>query len=79
MSTHNEFFAASRLLEEEQFIEYYGVPLISKGDVKGLLEIFHRSRLKTNASWFDFLDTLAGQAAIAVDNIQLFENLQSFE
>ncbi len=77
LSSYNEFIAASRLLEEEQFIEYYGVPLISKGNVKGLLEIFHRSRLKTNASWFEFLETLAGQAAIAVDNIQLFENLQT--
>ena len=77
LSTHKEFFVASRLLKEEQFIEYYGVPLISKGNVKGLLEIFHRSRLKTNDSWFDFMETLAGQAAIAVDNIQLFDNLQT--
>jgi putative nucleotidyltransferase with HDIG domain len=60
----------------EQFISYYGVPLIAKGEVRGVLEVYHRSPLAANPEWLNFLDTLAGQAAIAIDNAVLFENLQ---
>ena len=68
--------ANSLLLEHESFVDYYGAPLIVKGEVKGVLEIYHRSHLKTDPEWLEFLETLAGQAAIAIDNAQLFENLQ---
>jgi len=60
----------------EEFMDYYGTPLIVKGEVKGVLEIYHRSHLKADPEWLDFLEALAGQAAIAIDNSQLFENLQ---
>ncbi len=60
----------------EGFVSYYCVPLIAKGHVKGVMEIFHRSTLHPEAEWLDFLETLAQQAAIAVDNIELFDNLQ---
>jgi PAS domain S-box-containing protein len=63
-------------LAAEKFASYYAVPLIVKGDVKGLLEVFHRTPFKADDSWLDFLETLAGQAAIAMDNAALFENLQ---
>ncbi len=64
------------LLEGEDFACYYGVPLISKGRVVGVLEVFHRTILEPDAEWFDFLHTLAGQAALAIENASLFENLQ---
>jgi PAS domain S-box-containing protein len=60
----------------EGFVSYNGVPLIAKGQVKGVLEVFHRTELKPDAEWFDFLNTMAGQAAIAIDNATLFESLQ---
>ena len=41
-----------------------------------MLEIFHRSRLEHDREWMDFLETLAGQAAIAIHNAELLENLQ---
>ncbi len=63
-------------LAGENFTAYVGFPVITKGQVVGVLEIFHRSPLSVDTSWFDFLDTLAGQAAIAIDNARLFENLQ---
>ena len=47
-----------------------------KGKVKGVLEVFHRTPLQPYPEWLDFLNTLAGQAAIAIDNAILFENLQ---
>ena len=60
----------------EGFLSYYGVPLIAKGALVGVLEIFHRSVLDPGAEWEKYLQTLAGQAAIAIDNIALFENLE---
>jgi len=41
-----------------------------------VLEIFHRSALDPQPEWVDFLETLARQAAIAIDNITLFHDLQ---
>jgi putative nucleotidyltransferase with HDIG domain len=67
----------------EGFAEYYGVPLIAKGEVKGVLEVFRRGPLPSAGSgetaeleWLDFLEMLSSQAAIAIDNAQLFENLK---
>ena len=60
----------------EGFVAYYGVPLIAKGEVKGVLEVYHRAPFHPESDWIGFLETLAGQAAIAIDNAQLFENLQ---
>ena len=60
----------------ENFVDYYGTVLITKGEVKGVLEIYHHSLIQHDAEWLDFLETLAGQAAIAIDSAQLFENLQ---
>ncbi len=61
---------------EEGFRVYYGVPLIAKGQVKGVLEVFLRSPEPLDAERQEFLEALAGQAAIAVDNSTLFEQLQ---
>jgi putative nucleotidyltransferase with HDIG domain len=64
------------LVVEENFVCYYAVPLLAKGKVRGVLEIFHRRPLHSYPEWLDFLQTLAGQAAIAIDNATLFENLE---
>jgi putative nucleotidyltransferase with HDIG domain len=69
-------FKRAQLLADEEFVSYYAVPLISKGEVKGVLEIFHRSRLTPEREWVDFLETLGGQTAIAVENSMLFQDLQ---
>ena len=61
----------------EKFIAYYAIPLLAKNEVLGVLEIFHRSPLNPAQDWLDFLETLAGQAAIAINNTQLFDQLQS--
>ncbi len=68
--------ARADLLANEGILAYYGVPLIAKGDVKGVLEIFHRSPLAPDPEWLDFLEVLGRQAAIAVDNASLFNDLQ---
>lgn len=63
-------------LKEENFVSYYAVPLISQEKVKGVLEIFHRTLLDSDKEWFDFLEALAGQAAIAIESTTLFDDLQ---
>jgi len=60
----------------EDFVGYLGVPLMVKGKVRGVLEVFHRAPLQPYPEWLDFLNTLAGQAAIAIENSTLFENLE---
>ncbi|HEX4836885.1 MAG TPA: GAF domain-containing protein, partial [bacterium] len=60
-------FDRARPVAKEGFVAYYAVPLIAKGQVKGVLELFHRSPLSITHEWLLFLDALAGQAAIAID------------
>ncbi len=69
-------FPRRELLASEEFISYFAVPLIAKGEVKGVLEVFHRSPLQVNMEWINFLDALGWQTAIAVDNALLFEGIQ---
>jgi len=64
------------LLANDAFHEYFAVPLIAKGQVKGVLEVFHRSVMEPESDWVNFLEVIAGQAAIAVDNAQLVQGLQ---
>ena len=54
----------------------YSVPLIAKGNVVGVLFLGNRTGLQPDQEWLDFLDTLAGQAAMAIDSIKAFEDLQ---
>jgi putative nucleotidyltransferase with HDIG domain len=67
---------SGQLTDVEGFQQYVGIPLIAKGETKGVLELFHRSRLEARKEWKDFLQTLATQLAIAIDNNQMYENLQ---
>ncbi|MDA8165477.1 MAG: PAS domain S-box protein [Desulfobacteraceae bacterium] len=64
------------LFAGEDFVSYYGVPLVAKGQVKGVLEIFHRSPLRPDDEWLEFLEGMALQASIAIDNNSLFLDLQ---
>ena len=70
-------FTESPEFKKEGFHAYQSVPLITKGALVGVLEIFHRSPLNPNSEWIKFLQVLAGQAAIAIDNVSLFNDLQS--
>ena len=64
------------LIKGERFSDYIGIPLIGKGQIKGVLELYNRTPVDLNNDLTDFLHTLAGQAAIAIDNYELFRNLQ---
>ncbi len=66
----------SPFFAQEAFVDYYALPLIAKGRVLGVLEIFNRTPIKTESDWLDFMNMLAGQAAIAIDNALLFNNYE---
>jgi response regulator RpfG family c-di-GMP phosphodiesterase len=61
----------------EGFSTYFGAPLIAKGKVVGVLEIYHRTKFDPDPEWMDYFKTLAGQAAIIIDNAKMFDGLQS--
>jgi HD-GYP domain-containing protein (c-di-GMP phosphodiesterase class II) len=69
-------FERSPLFPSERFVAYYGLPLVAKGRVLGVLEIFHRSHLHRDEDWLDFLNILSGQTAIAIDSAMMFKDLQ---
>jgi PAS domain S-box-containing protein/putative nucleotidyltransferase with HDIG domain len=69
-------FKRMPLIEGEGFVAYYAVPLIAKGQVKGVLDVLHRARLDIDEEWMSFFNSLAAQAAIAIDNAALFSDLQ---
>jgi GAF domain-containing protein len=75
LSTATDFSLDTYCIDEN-FKSYFGVPLIGKGQIKGVLEVYTREESYPDPDWLNFLNTLAGQAAIAIDNVQLFKNLQ---
>jgi PAS domain S-box-containing protein len=64
-------------IAKEGFVSYACLPLIAKGQIKGAMEVCHRDTLELGPEEDSFLEMLAGQAAIAVDNAEMFGNLQS--
>jgi putative nucleotidyltransferase with HDIG domain len=66
----------SKFWEEEGFACYWCVPLRVKGEVNGVLEVYCRNNFTPDPEWLEFLEALAGQAAIAIDSTRLFEDLQ---
>lgn len=60
----------------EGFVAYCGVPLIAKGQLVGVLEVFQRAPASTDTEWIHLLETMALQAALAINNARLYEELQ---
>ena len=65
------------IMKAEGFVGYIGIPLIVKGKVKGVLEVFQRAPLRPYQEWLDFFGTLAGQTTIAIENSSLLGTLQA--
>lgn len=76
MHNLNTGFLRSPEFHLEEFVAYIGIPLIAKGNVNGVLEIYQRKPLDHDPDWMAFLETLAGQAAIAIENISLLNDLR---
>ncbi|MGD0003406.1 MAG: HD domain-containing phosphohydrolase [Anaerolineaceae bacterium] len=63
-------------LAGEGFVMYHALPLSAKGEVNGVMEVFHRTPFTHTAEWLSLFETIAGQAGIAIDNAALFDGLQ---
>jgi PAS domain S-box-containing protein len=73
----NQHLIKTSLLESEGFTDYYVIPLNDKGITLGILEVFHRQPRNLDLEELDFLNILAGQTAIAIENNHLYTNLQN--
>lgn len=76
LATTEERFIRSQMRDEESIAAYFAVPLVANGQTKGVLELWHRSPLDPAPEWLEFLEALAGQTALAIDNSTLFSDLQ---
>lgn len=75
-SITSEDFPGGSLIRREHFVSYFATPVVAKGQIKGVMELFHRSHFTPDDDWISYFEILAGQTAIAIDNSQLFEGLQ---
>ena len=77
LSTAPESYFKNMLVEREGFVSYYCAPLITKGQLKGVLEIYFRHTFQADREWLEFLEMLAQQTAIAINNAELLQSLQT--
>lgn len=77
-SNDRDWYAESNMefILEEGFVDFAGFPLIVHGEVEGVLEVFLREKIEISQDDWQFLNVIAGQTAIAVDNAILLSNLR---
>ncbi|MBI4523500.1 MAG: GAF domain-containing protein [Deltaproteobacteria bacterium] len=68
---------ASEFLRKHGLVSFLRVPLMAKGEVLGVLTFFTKEEHPFREEEVDFLTTLAGRAAIAIHNCQLYEQSKS--
>jgi PAS domain S-box-containing protein len=62
-------------INKEGFSSYGCQPLIAKGELEGVLEVYSHRPLPIDREWQSFFSALATQTAIAINNISRMENL----
>ncbi len=60
-------FRRRTLFAREGFNAYGAVPLMVAGKLAGVLEIFNRATFQPDREWFEFLEALGSDAAIAIE------------
>jgi response regulator RpfG family c-di-GMP phosphodiesterase len=63
-------------VEQEGFVSYLGLPLISGETVKGMLEFYQRTELDLEPDWLETLEALAGQVQVALEHFGLLGKLR---
>ncbi|MEX2533975.1 MAG: HD domain-containing phosphohydrolase [Trueperaceae bacterium] len=59
-----------------EFTDYLALPLISKGQLQGVLEVFNTAEQSLDDDRLEFLEALGLQTAIAIDNVTMFQDLE---
>jgi PAS domain S-box-containing protein len=62
-------------MRREEFAACLSIPLLAKGKVHGVIEFYQRDEMPVDPQWNDFVETLAHQATIAIENATLLHNL----
>jgi len=63
-------------LQSQGFLSGFAIPLITRDEIKGILQVFQRTEFRPDADWLEFFNTLAGQAAIAISEAHLLRDLK---
>jgi signal transduction histidine kinase len=66
----------SDFLSQHHLVSYLRVPLIARNEILGFLTFFTKEKHVFNADEVKFLTTLSGEAAIAIHNSQLYEEMR---
>ncbi len=61
---------------QKHYASYMAVPMVAKGQLQGVIELYSRRTLEANDEWLEFLETYADQGAIAIENSQLMRSLE---
>lgn len=70
-----DFGIKHRELMDENAQSFYGIRIDLNTKTLGVLEIFHPDTLEVDEDWLNYVSTLAGQLAIAVETNRLDEGL----
>jgi putative nucleotidyltransferase with HDIG domain len=76
LDTDSAGFSRSPAFAGENFCFYASRPLSVRGKVEGVLELYRRSPFAQVPSWEQYFETLAAQAAVALDNSFLLQSLK---
>ena len=66
-------FVRAAIADRLGLVSYLAVPLQARGEILGVLELATRQRHEFAPEEIDFFVTLAGQAAIVIDNSRMYE------
>ena len=72
----SSYFTHREWLVGEEFVAYHAVPMVVKGEIKGVLETFHRAPYAPQPDFQQLLEALAMETAIAIDKAELLNMLQ---
>ena len=62
--------------QQQRYQAYWAVPMLTKGSLQGVIELYAERVFAPDPQWFEFLETFADQGAIAVEGALLFRSLE---
>jgi PAS domain S-box-containing protein len=74
VQNHHETYNPG-LYQRHNLVSYLGVPLIVRDKPLGVLSLYTREEHEFSAEEIDFMQTLGGQAAIAINNAQSYDEI----
>ncbi len=76
LQAEEERGAAVEASTQSEFVSYLAVPMLAKGQLQGVIELYGRRTLSPTDEWLEFLETYGDQGAIAIENSQLLRSLE---